>query len=100
MANKKAAEPTAKKTAINFKCSDELKRDLEELAHMSRRDVSSILVEVATELVKANKREIANSRRRKPYQVKLPTFAAPKSEVTAEPPNVANTGTTERSESA
>lgn len=97
MATKKAAEPAAepkkKKEKISFNCSEELQRDLKDLAYLSRRDVSSLMVEVATELVKANRKKIDNSRRRKPYQVNLPTFNPP-----AEP--AANTGTAEGGDDA
>ena len=71
MARKKSAEMTA----VNFRCSAELKRDLDELAYLSRRDLSSILVELCQLLVDANKAKIANSRRRKPPSIILPTFA-------------------------
>ena len=62
-------------TAVNFRCTAELKRDLDELAYLSRRDLSSILVELCQLLVDANKAKIANSRRRKPPSIILPTFA-------------------------
>lgn len=74
MARKKNAENTA---AINFRCSVEMKRDLEELAYLSRRDLSAILVDICSELITANKTKIVNSRRRKPPAIILPTFAAP-----------------------
>ena len=90
MARKKSAE-TTETAQISFKCPADLKSDLEELAYMSRRDVSSLLVEAATELIKANRKEIACSRRRKPYQVKLPTFVtAPNPD---EPAQVIDAGT-------
>lgn len=70
-------------TAVNFRCSVELKRDLDELAYLSRRDLSSILVELCEGLVAANKTKIINSRRRKPPAIILPTFAAQDKPTTA-----------------
>ena len=87
MARKKSAEMTA----VNFRCTAELKRDLDELAYLSRRDLSSILVELCQLLVDANKAKIANSRRRKPPAINLPTFATPAAQVVT---TDANTGTT------
>ena len=81
MARKKSDTFAAEKKkipAINFKCSAELKRDLEDLAHLSRRDVSSLLVEVATELVKANKTRITKFRQQAGQPIKIPTCATPK----------------------
>ena len=72
MARKKSADNM---TAVNFRCSADLKSDLEELAYLSRRDLSSILVELCEGLVAANKTDIINSRRRKPPAINLPTFA-------------------------
>lgn len=74
MARKKSAEDMT--AAVNFRCSADLKSDLEELAYLSRRDLSSILVELCEGLVTANKTKIINSRRRKPPSIILPTFAA------------------------
>ena len=73
MARKKSAEDMT--AAVNFRCSADLKSDLEELAYLSRRDLSSILVELCEGLVAANKTKIINSRRRKPPSIILPTFA-------------------------
>ena len=93
MAKKKSETASAKpeKTlAINFKCSTELKRDLEDLAHLSRRDVSSLLVEVATELVKANKTRITKFRQQAGQPIKIPTCATSPSKTAAQD---TNTGT-------
>lgn len=84
MARKKSAEDM---TAVNFRCSADLKSDLEELAYLSRRDLSSILVELCEGLVAANKTKIINSRRRKPPAIILPTFAAQ-----GKPTTAANSG--------
>ena len=75
MAKKKsetASSKPEKTPAINFRCSPELKRDLEDLAHLSRRDVSSLLVEVATELVKANRPRITRFRQSAAVPIKMP----------------------------
>ena len=96
MARKKSADDM---TAVNFRCSADLKSDLEELAYLSRRDLSSILVELCEGLVAANKTKIINSRRRKPPAIILPTFAAPTTTNTPTAPTsknaaqVVNTGT-------
>lgn len=81
MAKKKSETASAKpeKTpAINFRCSPELKRDLEDLAHLSRRDVSSLLVEVATELVKANRPRITRFRQSAAVPIQMPSCASSK----------------------
>ena len=86
MARKKSDVDTAEKKkipAINFKCSAELKRDLEDLAHLSRRDVSSLLVEVASELVKANKARITKFRQQAGQPIKIPTCATSPSKTAA-----------------
>lgn len=71
MAKKKAAEPTA---SISFKCPAELADALKDLAFLSRRDVSSLLVEVAGELVKANKDRIKKFRQSAAQPIKMPSF--------------------------
>lgn len=80
-------------TAVNFRCSADLKSDLEELAYLSRRDLSSILVELCEGLVAANKTKIINSRRRKPPSIILPTFSAvPTTPAQGKPTTAANSG--------
>ena len=74
---KKKNETSAKTPAINFRCSPELKRDLEDLAHLSRRDVSSLMLEMATELVKANRARITKFRQSAAVPIKMP-FASSK----------------------
>lgn len=81
MAKKKAADKSAQ---ITFKCSDELKASLEDLAHLSRRDVSAILNELCAEYVKANRTRITSFRRQAAQPLKMPTFAPMKREVPAQ----------------
>ena len=69
---KKKNETSAKTPAINFRCSPELKRDLEDLAYLSRRDVSSLMLEMATELVKANRARITKFRQSAAVPIKMP----------------------------
>ena len=57
---KKSDEPTA---AINFRCPADVKVALEDLAHLSRQDVSTLLVAVCRELVAANEGRISAFRR-------------------------------------
>lgn len=84
MARKKSTDkPAAKVPAINFKCSAELKASIEDLARLSRRDVSAILVELCTEYVKANRQRITNFRRQAAQPLKMPTFSMPAKKVTA-----------------
>ena len=71
---KKSDELTA---AINFRCPADVKASLEDLAHLSRKDVSALLVELCTSLVDANKARIANFRRSAAQPIKMPTFATP-----------------------
>lgn len=91
MTRKKAADKSTATAQITFKCSEDLKRDLEDLAHLSRRDVSSLLVELASEFVKANKQRISKFRQSAAQPIKLPTFATPLK--TAATPIVANIST-------
>lgn len=83
MARKKSTDKPAKDSAINFKCSAELKSAIEDLARLSRRDVSAILVELCTEYVKANRQRITNFRRQAAQPLKMPTFSMPAKKVTA-----------------
>ena len=86
MAKKKTETASTKTPAINFRCSPELKRDLEDLAHLSRRDVSSLLVEVATELVKANKARITRFRQSAAVPIQMPSCASLKTAAQAVKP--------------
>ena len=62
---------------ISFRCPPELKSKLEDLAYLSRRDVSSILIEVCSALVDANKERIIKFRQSASQPLKLPMFATP-----------------------
>lgn len=86
MARKKAADNSA---AINFRCSAELKAAIEDLARLSRQDVSSLLVSMCVKFVEVNKQRIANFRRQAAQPIKMPTFTTPtsKREVTADAPD-------------
>ena len=59
-------------TAINFRCSTELKTSLEDLAHLSRSDVSTLLLAMCTKLVDVNKQRITNFRRQAATPIKMP----------------------------
>lgn len=59
MGRRKTNELTA---TITFRLPVAVKDGLEDLAHLSRRDVSSLLVEVTTELVKVNAERIKKFR--------------------------------------
>lgn len=74
MARKKSVDEM---TAISFRLPAEVKASLEDLAHLSRRDVSSILIELCSEFVKANRQRITNFRRQAAQPLKLPTFNTP-----------------------
>lgn len=80
MAKKKAADKSAQ---ITFKLSSELKASLEDLAHLSRRDVSAVLIELCSEFVAANKQRITSFRRQAAQPLKMPTFATSTSKQTA-----------------
>ena len=87
MAIKKAAELSA---AINFRCSTELKAAIEDLARLSRCDVSMLLVELCTAFVGANKQRITNFRRQAAQPMKLPTFATPTTQKPVRSPQITN----------
>lgn len=86
MARKKVADSAA----INFRCSAELKAAIEDLARLSRQDVSSLLVELCNEFVGANKTRITNFRRQAAQPLKMPTFAAPTTQNPARSPQITN----------
>lgn len=69
MARKKAADNSA---AINFRCSVQLKASVEDLARLSRQDVSSLLVSMCVKFVEVNKQRIANFRRQAAQPIKMP----------------------------
>ena len=72
MARKKSAEDTV---TITFRAPADVAAGLKDLAHLSRRDLSAILVDLCGELVAANKQRILSFRRSAAQPIKLPTFA-------------------------
>ena len=85
---------------ISFRCPPDLKGKLEDLARLSRRDVSSILIEVCSALVDANKDRIIKFKQSAGQPLKMPVFSAPIKKKAAAPvantPKDENTGTDER----
>lgn len=75
MARKKSVD--ADNVTVTFRCPVDLSDALKDLAHLSRRDVSSILIELCSEFVKANRQRITNFRRQAAQPLKLPTFNTP-----------------------
>lgn len=75
MARRKSDDLTA---TITFRLPSDVKDGLEDLAHLSRRDVSSLLVEVTTELVKVNASRITKFRESANIPIVLPTFRSDK----------------------
>lgn len=73
MARKKS-DDSVTTTTINFRCDATLKAAIEDLARLSRQDVSSLLVEVCGVLVKENKARISNFRKSAAVPIKMPTF--------------------------
>lgn len=72
-------------TAINFRCSTELKASLEDLAHLSRQDVSTLLLTMCNRLVEVNKQRIANFRRQAATPIKMPFEDTPKKKTAHNP---------------
>lgn len=72
---KKKTETTSKATdaTISFRCPVDIADGLKDLAHLSRRDVSSILVEMASELIKANASRIKKFRQSAVVPIQMPT---------------------------
>ena len=94
MARKKSDDSVMTAT-INFRCDVTLKAALEDLARLSRQDVSSLLVEVCGVLVKENKTRISNFRKSAAIPIKMPTFTpAQKSDA----PTVDDVGADENAE--
>lgn len=82
MANKKVdVKTTAKKekemAPISFRCPVDLKQSIEDLARLSRRDVSAILIELCGAVVDANEDRITKFRQSAGQEIKMPTFATP-----------------------
>ena len=74
MARKKSADKTAEKESVTFRCPIEIKRGLEDLAHLSRLDMTDLLVELCKGLVDANKARITKFRQQVAKPIKMPTF--------------------------
>lgn len=75
MAKEEKVSEVTDKEQITFKCLPELKGALEDLARLSRQSVSSLLVDVATLLVKANAKRIADYRKSAEGSIVMPLFA-------------------------
>lgn len=75
MARKKTDSDAMDKEQITFKCPPELKVALEDLARLSRQNVSSLLVGVSSLLVEANKKRIAEYRKAAAVPISMPLFA-------------------------
>ena len=82
MAKKK--ENAAELAQISFKLPATLKSGIEDLAHLSRRDISSLLVELASELVNANRARITRFRKASAQPLKMPSCSTTPAK-TAEP---------------
>lgn len=90
MAKKKSTSTDTK--PISFRCPEQLKKDLEDLAHLSRSDVSEILIELCSAFVKANKDRLSTYRKSASIPLKKPTFSSSKPKEDATPTDV-DTGT-------
>lgn len=74
MARKKSADKTVETESITFRCPVEVKRGLEDLAHLSRRDMTDLLVEICASLVDANRSRITKFRQQAGQPIRMPTF--------------------------
>ena len=90
MAKKKSTSTDTK--PISFRCPEQLKKDLEDLARLSRSDVSSILTKLCVAFVKANKDRLSTFRKSAHYELDMPTFSSSKPKKDAVPTD-ADTGT-------
>lgn len=86
---KKSDEKTA---AINFRCPIEIKTSLEDLAHLSRQDVSSLLVELCKSFIDANRTRITKFRQQAATPIKMPTFDTVKKKAIVETPSDESAG--------
>lgn len=75
MARKKVNSPQVDTEPITFRCPIEVKRGLEDLAYLSRKDVTALLVELCTSLVSENKKRITSFRQQAGQPIKMPTYA-------------------------
>ena len=85
MARRKAEDKTTDIKPVSFRCPSDLKESLDDLARLSRSDVSTILIELCSELVKANKDRITKFRQSASQPLKKPTFAVPSKKKDAAP---------------
>lgn len=94
MAKKKSTSTDTK--PISFRCPEQLKKDLEDLARLSRSDVSTILTRLCVAFVKANKDRLSTFRKSAHYDLNMPTFSSSKTKEDAAPTDAdsdADTGT-------
>lgn len=70
MARRKSDDKTAQFTV---KCSPELLSSLKDLAHLSRSDLSSIVLKLCDDLVQLNRQRILSFRRSAKIPIKFPT---------------------------
>ena len=89
MARKKSDDKTAQFTV---KCSEELLASLKDLAHLSRSDVSSIVLAMCNDLVKLNRQRILNFRRQAATPIKFPTIESPAAQAKKKPTPITNAG--------
>lgn len=75
MAKKKMDSPQVDTESITFRCPVEVKRGLEDLAYLSRKGVTALLVELCTSLVTENKKRITSFRQQAGQPIKMPTYA-------------------------
>ena len=77
MARKKIDSPQIDTESITFRCPVEIKRGLEDLAYLSRKDVTALLVELCKSLIDVNKELITNLRQQAEQSIKMPSFTTP-----------------------
>ena len=76
MARKKIDSSQVDTEPITFRCPVEIKRGLEDLARLTRKDLTALLVELCTSLVDANKARITKFRQAAGQPIKMPTYTA------------------------
>lgn len=89
MTRKKSADKTVQTESVTFRCPVEVKRGLEDLAHLSRRDMTDLLVELCTGFVDANKARITKFRQQAGQPIRMPTFDTAKKKIVN--PQIVNT---------
>lgn len=95
MARKKLEDKTTDIKPVSFRCPADLKESLDDLARLSRKDVSTILIELCSGLVKANKDRITKFRQSASQPLKMPEFTVPTKKKNAAPMTTANNITSE-----